>query len=106
MEDVKKHIISEMDFCNANLEDARPNAASHIGSVTKYTALTLKAKAAMDLAGNNNGSPYWDVVLDCTNQIVNSGAPPGLVLSIRWMTEKLSFAQAYRSPLNGLIIQR
>lgn len=73
VEEVKKHVISEMDFCIANLEDARPNAASRIGAVTKYTALTLKAKAAMDLAGNNNGSPYWDVVLDCTNQIINSG---------------------------------
>ncbi|MDR6565149.1 RagB/SusD family nutrient uptake outer membrane protein [Chitinophaga ginsengisegetis] len=73
VEDVKKHVISEMDFCIANLEDARPNAATHIGAVTKYTALMLKAKAAMDLAGNNNGSTYWDVVLDCTNQIINSG---------------------------------
>ncbi|WP_343745038.1 RagB/SusD family nutrient uptake outer membrane protein [Chitinophaga sp.] len=73
VEEVKKHVIAEMDFCIANLEDARPNAATHIGAVTKYTALMLKAKAAMDLAGNNNGSPYWDVVLDCTNQIVNSG---------------------------------
>ncbi|MEC5142963.1 RagB/SusD family nutrient uptake outer membrane protein [Chitinophaga sp. 212800010-3] len=73
VEDVNKYIISEMDFCIANLEDARPNAAVHMGGVTKYTALMLKAKAAMDLAGNNNGSQYWDVVLDCTNQIVNSG---------------------------------
>jgi hypothetical protein len=69
---VKKFVISEMDTCIANLEDARPNEATHIGGVTKYTALMLKAKAAMDLAGNNNGSPYWDVVLDCTNQIINS----------------------------------
>jgi len=73
IEDVKKHVISEMDFCIANLEDDRPNAATHFGAVTKYTALMLKAKVAMDLAGNNNSSPYWDVVLDCTNQIVNSG---------------------------------
>ncbi|MET3879131.1 RagB/SusD family nutrient uptake outer membrane protein [Chitinophaga sp. OAE865] len=73
VEDVNKYVISEMDFCIANLEDARPNAAAHVGGVTKYTALMLKAKAAMDLAGNNNGSTYWDVVLDCTNQIVNSG---------------------------------
>jgi hypothetical protein len=62
-----------MDTCIANLEDARPNEAAHIGGVTKYTALMLKAKAAMDLAGNDNGSPYWDVVLDCTNQIIESG---------------------------------
>jgi hypothetical protein len=72
VEDVKKYVMSEMDTCIANLEDARPNEATHIGGVTKYTALMLKAKAAMDLAGDDNGSPYWDVVLDCTNQIINS----------------------------------
>ncbi|MVT08377.1 RagB/SusD family nutrient uptake outer membrane protein [Chitinophaga tropicalis] len=73
IEDVKKHIIEEMDFCIANLEDASPAAAKRVGSVTKYTALMLKAKAAMDLAGNDNGSAYWDVVLESTNQIINSG---------------------------------
>jgi starch-binding outer membrane protein, SusD/RagB family len=71
--DILAHVMEEMDFCIANLEDARPNQAAHAGGVTKYTALFLKAKAAMDLAGNNNASPHWDVVLDCTNQIINSG---------------------------------
>lgn len=71
--DVRKFIITEMDTCIASLEDARPNQATHIGSVTKYSALLLKAKAAADLAGTDNGSSYWDVVLDCTNQIINSG---------------------------------
>lgn len=70
--DVRKYVISEMDFCIANLEDARPNQAQHKGGITKYTALLLKAKAAMDLAGNDNASPMWDVVLDCTNQIISS----------------------------------
>ncbi len=70
--DVRQHVISEMDFCIANLEDARPNQAAHQGGVTKYTALFLKAKAAMDLAGNDNGSPHWDVVLESTDQIINS----------------------------------
>ncbi len=28
----------------------------------------LKAKVAMDLAGNTNASPYWDVVLETTNR--------------------------------------
>jgi len=73
IEDVKKCVISEMDTCIASLEDARPNQAAHQGGVTKYTALMLKAKAAMDLAGNDNNSPYWDVALDCTNQIISSG---------------------------------
>ena len=71
--DVRKWIISEMDSAVDNLEDARPNQASHKGAVTKYTALLLKAKAAADAAGNDNGSPYWDVVLSATNDIINSG---------------------------------
>ncbi len=32
----------------------------------------LKAKAAADLAGNDNGSPNWDIVLSATNDIINS----------------------------------
>ncbi|WP_149241168.1 RagB/SusD family nutrient uptake outer membrane protein [Dyadobacter sp. 32] len=72
VEDVRKHVIEEMDFCIANLEDVRPNEATHKGGVTKYTALFLKAKAAMDLAGNDNGSTYWNTVLESTEQIINS----------------------------------
>jgi hypothetical protein len=72
VDSVKKYVMVEMDTCIASLEDARPNEATHVGGVTKYTALMLKAKAAMDLAGNDNTSAYWDVVLDCTNQIINS----------------------------------
>ena len=72
LEDVRKYVMNEMNFCIPNLEDARPNQATHIGGITKYTALMLKAKTAMDLAGNDNGSSYWDTVLDCTNQIINS----------------------------------
>lgn len=73
VEDIKKFVITEMDTCIASLEDIAPNKAARAGGITKYTALMLKSKAAMDLAGNNNGSPYWDVVLDCTNQIISSG---------------------------------
>jgi len=72
VEEVRKYVMAEMDTCIASLEDARPNEATHIGGVTKYTALMLKAKAAMDLAGNDNGSAYWDAVLTCTNQIIAS----------------------------------
>lgn len=71
--DVRKYIIDQMDASINDLEDARPNESAHIGAVTKYTALLLKAKAAADLAGADNSSAYWDVVLDCTNQIINSG---------------------------------
>lgn len=72
-EDVLKKVIEEMDFCIANLQNVRPNAATPVGAVTTYTALMLKAKAAMDLAGNNNASPYWDVVLETTNTIMTQG---------------------------------
>ncbi|WEK37070.1 MAG: RagB/SusD family nutrient uptake outer membrane protein [Candidatus Pseudobacter hemicellulosilyticus] len=70
--DLRKWIIAEMDTCAPWMEDARPNAASHVGAVTRYSALLLKAKAAADIAGNDNGSPYWDTVLNCTNQIISS----------------------------------
>lgn len=70
--EIRQWIISEMDSSIAFLEDARPNQSVHPGAVTKYTALLLKAKAAADLAGTDNGSPWWDVVLSATNDIVNS----------------------------------
>src|SRR5690606_702389 len=57
--EVRQFIIDEMDACAADLEDVRPNQAEHQGSVTRYSALLLKAKAAADLAGNDNASPYW-----------------------------------------------
>jgi hypothetical protein len=69
---VRQWIISEMDSAIGFLEDARPNQASHVGAVTKYTALLLKAKAAADIGDNDNGSPYWDTVLMATNDIINS----------------------------------
>jgi hypothetical protein len=70
--EVRQWIISEMDSAISNLEDARPNQSAHKGAVTKYTALLLKAKAAADIAGNDNGSSYWDIVLSATNDIINS----------------------------------
>lgn len=70
--EVRTFIIAEMDICIQDLEDARPNQSKHVGAVTKYSALLLKAKAAADLAGNDNASPYWDQVLDATNQIIAS----------------------------------
>jgi hypothetical protein len=70
--DVRQYVMNEMDYCIANLEDAAPNKAAHVGAVTKYTALMLKAKTAMDMAGNDDGSPNWDIVLDATNQIISS----------------------------------
>lgn len=72
LDGVRQFLISEMDFCIANLEDVAPNKATHVGGVTKYTALMLKAKVAMDMAGNDNGSPFWDMVIDATNQIITS----------------------------------
>ncbi|TYR38066.1 RagB/SusD family nutrient uptake outer membrane protein [Sphingobacterium phlebotomi] len=69
---VREFIIAEMNACVPDLEDARPNQSEHIGAVTRYSALLLKAKAAADLAGNDNSSSYWDDVLDATNQIISS----------------------------------
>lgn len=73
VDDIRKFIITEMDTCENYLEDAVPVSASHVGAVTKYTALLLKAKAAADIAGSDNGSAYWDTVLNCTNRIISSG---------------------------------
>jgi len=70
---VREFIIAEMDAIIPDLEDARPNQSKHIGAVTKYTALLLKAKAAADLAGNNNASPYWDQVIAATDEIIQKG---------------------------------
>ncbi|WP_300597642.1 RagB/SusD family nutrient uptake outer membrane protein [Niabella sp.] len=71
--DARNFIMSEMDYCIANLEDAVPNKSIHVGAVTKYSALLLKAKAAADLAGNDNGNANWDIVISTTDQIINSG---------------------------------
>lgn len=73
VKDVLTWISSEMDFCIANLEDARPNQSIHFGAVTKYSADMLKAIANADLAGSDNASPYWTQVLNTTNDIINSG---------------------------------
>ncbi|MBB3186613.1 RagB/SusD family nutrient uptake outer membrane protein [Microbacter margulisiae] len=73
VKDVLTWISSEMDFCIANLEDARPNQSVHFGAVTKYTAYMLKAIVNADMAGNDNSSTYWQTVLDDTNAIINSG---------------------------------
>lgn len=70
--EIRQWIIDEMDSCINDLEDLRPNQSAHQGAVTKYTALLLKAKAAADAAGNDNGSPFWDIVLSSTQQIIDS----------------------------------
>ena len=70
--EIRQWVISEMDSSISYLPDARPNQASTRGAVTKYTALLIKAKAAADAAGNDNGSPFWDIVLSATNDIIAS----------------------------------
>ena len=72
VEQVRQFIIDEMEESANALEDAAPTNAQHQGSVTKYSALLLKAKAASDIAKNDNSSPYWDIVLDATEQIIAS----------------------------------
>ncbi|HEY3389541.1 MAG TPA: RagB/SusD family nutrient uptake outer membrane protein, partial [Prolixibacteraceae bacterium] len=71
--DIRKWISTEMDYCIANLEDKRPNQASHVGAVTKYTAYLLKAKVSADLAGTDNASSYWTDVVTSTDAIISSG---------------------------------
>ncbi|OQP49380.1 hypothetical protein A4H97_29015 [Niastella yeongjuensis] len=70
--EIRQWVMNEMDSAIGFLEDARPNQSTHKGAITKYTALLIKAKAAADAAGNDNGSPFWDVVLSATNDIINS----------------------------------
>lgn len=72
VEEVRQFIIDEMNESANALEDAIPRNAEHVGSVTKYSALLLKAKAAGDIAKNDNGSSYWDIVLDATEEIIAS----------------------------------
>ncbi|MET0638270.1 MAG: RagB/SusD family nutrient uptake outer membrane protein [Chitinophagaceae bacterium] len=70
--EVRQFIISQMDSSIATMDDLRPNQSANQGSVTRYTALLLKAKAAADAAGNDNSSPFWDDVISATDQIINS----------------------------------
>lgn len=70
VEQVRQFIIDEMDESADALEEAAPANAEHVGSVTKYTALLLKAKAASDIAKNDNSSSYWNIVLSATDQII------------------------------------
>lgn len=72
VDDIRKFIIAEMDQTYNDLEDKAPREAQHVGSITKHTALLLKAKAASDLGKNDNASPYWEMVLDATNQVIAS----------------------------------
>ncbi|MEJ5056130.1 RagB/SusD family nutrient uptake outer membrane protein [Sphingobacterium sp. MYb382] len=72
-QEVRKFILDEMNACIQDLPAIRPNeATTHKGAITKYSALLLKAKVAADLAGNDNGSAYWDDVLASTDEIINS----------------------------------
>jgi len=72
VEDIRKWISDEMDYCIAHLQDCRPNQATPVGAVTKYTAYLLKAKVCADIAGADNSSTYWDEVLTATNAIMDS----------------------------------
>ncbi|MDI3318520.1 RagB/SusD family nutrient uptake outer membrane protein [Pinibacter soli] len=65
--DVRTFILNEMDTCIANLPDMRPNERTDAkGAVTKYSALTLKAKVQL-LIGDYPG------VQASTDKIINSG---------------------------------
>lgn len=66
LQDIRKFILTEMDYCVDNLPAIRPNERTDApGAVTKYTALALKAKVQLymqDYAG----------VITSTDEIINS----------------------------------
>lgn len=65
-DEIYTYIFDELEFCISNLPALRPNEqAGKLGAVTKYTAIFLKAKAAMY---NND----WDTVLSGTQEIISS----------------------------------
>lgn len=64
--DVYKYIFTELEYCINNLPALRPNEMTeHKGAVTRYSALALYAKA-------NLYRENWDVVLQATNEIIES----------------------------------
>lgn len=65
--DVYRYILTELEYCIANLPAVRPNQQpDKMGAVTRYTALALYAKA--NLYQNN-----WQAVLDATDEIIDNG---------------------------------
>jgi hypothetical protein len=70
-ENVMKFIIKEMDEAMPDLENVKPVEATPKGSVTKYTALAVKAKAAAEILD------YTDV-LSATNDIISAYGESGL----------------------------
>ncbi|WP_439185608.1 RagB/SusD family nutrient uptake outer membrane protein [Carboxylicivirga taeanensis] len=60
---VREAIHEELDFCITHLPETQP---AHKGAVTKYTAMTLKAKVAL-LEGN------YELVKTLTDEIIEKG---------------------------------
>lgn len=71
-EHVMQFIIKEMDESVSYLTDTKPNAATIPGTVTKYTALAVKAKAAAEILD-------YDNVLSATEEIVSAYGEGALV---------------------------
>lgn len=66
-DDVMRHISDEMDLAINNLPDLHPNQRTDIkGGVTRYTALSLKALANLELQD-------YPAVAGATSQIISSG---------------------------------
>lgn len=64
-EHVMQFIIKEMDEAAENLRNVKPNAAEIPGSVTRHTALAVKAKAAAEILD-------YDNVLSATEEIISA----------------------------------
>ena len=71
-ENVMKFIINEMTEAVPALQDKKPNQMNVKGSVTKYTALAVQAKAAAEILD-------YDTVLSATNAIIASYGQNALV---------------------------
>jgi SusD family. len=71
-EHVMQYIIKEMDEAQGDLENVKPNKATIPGTVTKYTALAVKAKAAAEILD-------YDTVLSATNDIISAYGQSALV---------------------------
>lgn len=66
---IMHQITTWMDEAIPKLPDSRPNERTDIpGGVTKYTALAMKALAALEF-----DTPDYQIVGDATGQIINSG---------------------------------
>ena len=70
-----QYLITDLDSAMFALPNIAPGQRTdHPGAVTALTAHLLKAKIFMDMAGNDNTSPYLDSVIVETNAVISANA--------------------------------